>query len=133
MKALDKATAINEFERWLTSKKISDRKREANKETEAVLIEAIEDGNLIVNDDNTLILKLIWGTSEGNGVNELTFKNRLTVGERQSATKGIKADDGEGRLIGYIAALTDQPVGVIKKLESGEDYERASSIAIYFL
>ncbi len=133
MKALSNESAVQDFEKWLDSKRIKDRKRESNKDAEAVLVEAIEDGDLVVNEDNTLTLKLIWGTAEGNGVNELTFKNRLTVGERQTSTKGIKADDGEGRLISYIAALTDQPVGVIKKLESGEDYERAGAIATYFL
>jgi hypothetical protein len=133
MKKVNLESAQADFTKWLDSKRISERKREANKDAEAVLIEAFEAGELVLNDDGTLSLLLIWGTNDGEGVKELNFKNRLTVGERQIATKGIKADDGEGRLIGYIAALTDQPVGVIKKIESGEDYERASSIAIYFL
>jgi len=125
--------AVKDIERWLDAKKIKDRKREQNADSEAVLVDAIMDGDLIVNDDNSLTLKLIWPTAEGQGVSTLTFKSRLTVGERQEATKGIKPTDAEGRLIGYVAVLTDQPVGVIKKLESGEDYERASSIAVYFL
>lgn len=124
--------ARREIAQWLDVKRVSARKREQYKDQEDVLTEAIMAGDLVVG-DNGLELNLLFPTNDGEGVKVLKFKNRLTVGERQATTKGVAANDSEGRLIAYIAALTDQPVGVIKKLESGEDYERASSIAVYFL
>lgn len=124
--------ARREIGGWLDIKRISERKREQYKDQEDILVEAITTGDLIVTDGG-LQLTLLFPTNDGEGVSVLKFKNRLTVGERQATTKGVAANDAEGRLIAYIAALTDQPTGVIKKLESGEDYERASAIAVYFL
>lgn len=124
--------ARREFSGWLDAKRISERKREQYKDQEDILVEAIMAGDLVV-EEKGLLLKLLFPTNDGEGISVLNFKNRLTVGERQATTKGVAANDAEGRLIAYIAALTDQPAGVIKKLESGEDYERASAIAVYFL
>jgi len=133
MKKVSQDQAILDFEKWLEARRINERKREANKATEETLVGAIVDGLLIVNEDNTLTQVLVFPTNGGEGVKELKYAYRLNAGQRQEATKGIDAKDGEGRLIGYIAALTDQPKGVIKKLESGDDYDIATSIAVYFL
>lgn len=129
--SIDQATL--DFEKWLIARKISDRKRETHKDHEEILIGAISDGLLVVNEDNTLTQTLIFPTNEGEGVKTLDYSLRLNAGQRQNATKSIDAKDGEGRLIGYIAALTNHPLGVIKKLESGEDYDIATAIAVYFL
>ena len=134
MKKVNHDQAVKDFENWLEFRRVNERKRESNVDSEIVLVEAIEDGRLIVNDDFTLTLNLVWPTGEDErGVSQLIFKPRLTAGQRQDATKGVSPKDSEGRLIGYISALTDQPMGVIKKLESGDDYDTASSIAVYFL
>ncbi len=133
MKKVSQDQALLDFEKWLEARRINERKREANKATEETLVGAIMDGLLIVNDDNTLTQVLVFPTNDGEGIKELKYAYRLNAGQRQEATKGIDAKDGEGRLIGYIAALTDQPKGVIKKLESGDDYDIATSIAVYFL
>ena len=132
--SISEEIAIQDMERWLKSKRISAKKREANEDAEKIIIGGIQDGRLIVNENNTITMKLIWPTGEnGNGVNTMTFKNRITVSDRNQANKGVKAGDGDGRVQGTIAVLTDQPIGVIKKLDAGEDYETASAIAVYFL
>lgn len=133
MNKISEDQATRDFEKWLEFRRINDRKREANEANEKTLIGAIMDGNLIVNEDGTLTQKLIFPTADGAGIKELNYSGRLNAGQRQAATKGVDAKDIEGRLIGYIAALTDQPLGVIKKIESGDDYDIATSIAVYFL
>ena len=62
----------------------------------------------------------------------LVFKPRLTVGQINAKMKGVKASDVDGRLVGYIAALTAQNTGVIAKLDA-EDNKVAQSIVMFFL
>jgi len=126
--------AQNDFNKWAEARRIGEKKREGNLGSEETILEAITDGDLVINEDNTMELKLVWPIiGDGDGVKSLDFKFRLTAGERQEAMKGISANDGEGRLIGLIAQLTNQPKGIIKKLESAPDFDRATSIAVYFL
>lgn len=122
-----------EIEKWLKAKRVTPRMRKKNEQAEETLIGAIQDGYLVLNDDLTLTQKLIFPTKEdGTGVNDLKFKLRMSVDERSTATKGYRPDDGDGRMIGYIAHLCGTARGIIGKLDS-VDFEIAQSIAIYFL
>ena len=46
--------------------------------------------------------------------------------------KGVKSGDSDGRIVGYIAALTDQPSGIITSLDT-EDNSLAQQIVAFFL
>ena len=134
MKLISKDTAAQEFNKWATQKRLSERVINDLEGAQAIILAAFEEGTLVLIEDFTLTQKLIWPTGEdGNGVAELIYKFRMTVGQRSAAAKGIKPTDAEGRLAAYVAALTDQPRGVINKLDGGDDYSLASSIANYFL
>lgn len=134
MQKVSEEQAREDFKKWLDSKKISNKKRASNIEAEDIIVEAIQEGMMVVTDENKIILSLLFPIESGNtSIPSLSFKSRLTVGQKHQAAKGIKPDDGEGRLLTYIAALSDSPAGVIRSMESGDDYERASAIAVYFL
>lgn len=133
--------ALQELQNWYDRKKFSRTKLKAvafseNPESptaQDILTDAISEGALVINEDGSLSLQLEFPTLDGEGISELKFKARMTLGEKTEATKGLKPDDGEGRLIAYIAKLTNQPQGVIKALDAGVDFERAGAIAVYFL
>jgi len=134
MSTISNEQAKQEFNQWLDSKKISARKRESNEGAEEIIIDAIMDGAMVINEDKTIDLKLLFPIEQGNmNVDSLSLKHRLTVGQKNQAVKGLKPDDGDGRMLAYIAALSSQPAGIIRQMESGDDYERASAIAVYFL
>ena len=76
-------------------------------------------------------MNLSWPIGDGGKINKLVFKPRLTVGEIHNNLKGIKSNDTDARIYAYIAALTDQPIGVIRSLDT-EDYRVASSIVVFF-
>lgn len=136
MSKLNKEQATKEFKEWLDTKKVSEKKRIANEGFQDTIVDAIMDGDMIINEDKTIDLKLkfpIINTSGKEAFSSLIFKHRMTVGERSAACKGVKAEDGEGRIIGYVAALSSMTRGEINKLDSGEDFERASALAVYFL
>ena len=127
--------ARKDFENWVSPKKLPKKKLEENAEHADVIIDGIMDGSIVINEDNTLTLNLIWPTTEDeNGVSKLEFKkHRMKFADGQRATKGLKPDDADGRLLAFVSFLTDQPVGVIKNLAYGSDLTRASSITVYFL
>jgi hypothetical protein len=96
------------------------------------LIKAISTGNLVVNDDLTLLQKLKTPIGEGGAIREFKFKNRLSAGELQKASVGVKAGDMEGRFIGLIGVLSANTRAVVSNLDS-RDYKIAQSIALFFM
>lgn len=128
-------TAIQDFERWLDYKKVKNKKRADNKEQEEVIVDAIMDGSLIVEKDCYIEFKLDFPLE--NEKNEPTFesfkfKPRIKVFELNSKLKGVKSSDVDGRIVAYIAAVTGQNAGIIKKLDT-QDYNICQAVIMYFL
>jgi hypothetical protein len=99
------------------------------------LVDNIEAGYLTVNDDNSLTYKLKVPIENEDGEvarEELKFKPRITVRDRNKYMKGIKPTDSEGRQIALVAALTGENKGIISHLYD-EDWEVCSAIMLYFL
>ena len=127
--------ATQEFEKWLEYKKVKSRKREVNKDQEEILIDAISNGNLVVTDEFNLSYELEFPIKNEDGdisLGVLTFKPRLRVSDINSKMKGVKSNDVDGRVLGYIAASTNQNTGLLKRLDM-EDYGICQAVIMYFL
>ena len=129
-----KELAQEEFEKWATAKKIKQSARDSYKSIEEKIVESISEGILILNEnlewEHTLEFPI-----EGAGITStslLTYKLRLSTGVLNVAFKGIKPDESDERLVAMIAALTGEPKGIIKALDTSTDYSLASCIATYF-
>lgn len=121
--------ATKDIERWLDSKRISERNRTRQKDEIESLISGVCDGILIVNEDATITQKLLFPI---NGTSELKFKNRITDTQLRPYLKNIPATDIYAQLTGYIAALTETLGGVISLLDT-EDRRYARAIALFFM
>ena len=134
MSKISKEVAQQEFNKWAEAKKISDTKRESNKDCEEEILNAIMEGHLTLTEENEWKYKLKFhlGKGEMNIVNELTFKLRLTINELNSVSKGLKPSDVEGKLIAYLSAITGESIGLLKTLDT-VDYSTVSCIVAYFL
>jgi len=133
MGAVSKEQAQIEVTDWLDSKRVKAKKREKQKDTIETLVEAIEEGDLIFDQDTKVMtMKLAFGIGKDDNIKELNFKPRANVGEVNSYLKKVKTDDADGRLLCYVYALTGQPAAVIDCLDT-EDYALALSIAIFFM
>jgi len=123
-----------EIEKWLDFKKVKTQKRENNKEQLELITDAICDGTLVL-DDKTFVFthKLLFplGSGDSEKIKELTYKPRLMVRDINAKMKGVKANDPDGRIVSYIAALTDQPSGIITSLDT-EDNSLAQQIVQFF-
>lgn len=124
--------AKKEIEGWLEYKKISNSKREAYKENIETLVNAVVDGIITVDDKFNLTHTLKFKTDGDAPIEKLIYKPRISIRDVHANLNGVKPSDADGRLVAYVAALTGQPKGVIKALDT-EDYAIGQAIAIFFL
>ena len=127
--------AESEVNKWLDHKKVKDKKRENLQDQIDVMVDAIIDGSLVLDQDFKFTHTLSFPIKNANGeitVKSLTYKPRLSVKEINSRMKGVKANDADARVVGYIAALTDQPAAVLTSLDT-EDNSLSQAFATFFL
>lgn len=121
---------------WLDARRIKPKKREEKKESIEAIIEAVEDGVLIIDPETNKINQILDFPIENNDgvvtVKELVYKPRMSVLERDKGIKGVKPDDGFGLVHGYISAMTDQPKQVLKNLDM-QDYNVCQNLANLFM
>jgi polyhydroxyalkanoate synthesis regulator phasin len=133
MSVVSREIAEQEVGKWLDFKRVSERRRKDLADTIDALVDAVEDGSLTLEEGMKFkqTLKFPIKTNDTETA-ELTFKPRITVGEVQTKLKGVKATDTDERLNAYMSALTGQPMGVIKALDT-DDQRTGLAIAVFFL
>lgn len=124
--------AETEIKKWLDYKKIGPTKQEANKENIKTLTEAISEGVLRITEDFEIIHTLKFPIKEEIETTELKYKPRIAVKTIHQYMVGVKSDNGDGRILAYVAALTGKPKAVLTNLDL-EDYSICTAIAIFFL
>jgi hypothetical protein len=132
MNVVNKETATREVESWLDFKKVGAKRRETYKENIDTLVSSIEEGVLSLSENKEFIHELKFALNGEVPISTLKYKPRITVESVQMHMQGVKSSDLQGMICAYVAALTTQPKGVIKHLDT-EDQSIAQSIAIFFL
>lgn len=133
MSKVSREAAEQEVNNWLDFKKVNAKKRETFKENIDILVDAISDGNLVIDDkDFVFTHTLKFPLGEGDSVRELKYKPRVKVSTIHVCLQNVKAGDADGRICGHIAALTGIDRNIIKQQDT-EDYEIGRSIAVFFL
>lgn len=123
-------TASEDVTRWLDAKKISEKKRQALSTMSDNMIDAIMEGKLIVEDDNTLTQILDFPDA---GTEKLSYKLRISPIDLEGPKKLVKGDSWDDNLTRTIMAITNTNVNVVRKLDSSTDRAIAESIATFFL
>jgi len=130
MQKVSEKIAREDFERWFESKRLGSSFRSGSYEViEKQMIDAICDGSIIINEDNTITLKLSWPLTQPNQIDELIFVHRMQTGAIQARTKIAKTQ--EEKLLYTIAALTNNEGGIIRALDPS-DFSNAGCVASYF-
>jgi hypothetical protein len=134
MGTVAREVAEKEFDRWFESKKLPNTRREG-KDAESIvneIVNAIEEGYLVVSDENEMIYSLKFPVGNADKqIDKLTFVNRISAGTLQAKTNYVKSDDQQGRSIATIAALTGEVGGTIRALDS-VDFGLAMSITVFY-
>lgn len=130
---VDFETANKEFKRWAEAKRIPNKALQKHEEDAESIIEAIQYGYLMLDDDLNFVHKLAFPLKGDTEVTELKYKFRVSKGELSASTRGLRADNLIGDMATcYISCLTDQPRGIIRALDS-TDSGLAEHIAAFFL
>jgi hypothetical protein len=129
MEKIAREVAAAEVEKWLDKKNVSQNKRESFKDHIDVLVDAVSEGALSINDECIFTQKLNCPVGDTTHLNYRLRLNRLLV---TPYMKGVKASDGDGRIVAYTAALTDIPKNIISALDT-EDQRISDSIAVFFV
>ena len=131
--ALD--VAKKEAQKWLDHKRIKPKKREALSDQIDTIVDGISDGSLILEKNHNFTYTLSFPLKNSDGeetVKTLTFKPRISVKEITARMKGVKSNDADARVLGYIAALIDQPSALLSEMDT-EDNSIAQAFATFFL
>lgn len=133
MSAVSLEVAEKDVNSWLNYKKLSTAKKEDKKDAIKKLIALIAEGKITL-DPDTFILKheLCFEVGETAKIQKLEYKPRINVGELQNNLRGVDVmEDMTGYMVAYGAALTGQPKGIIKLLDT-EDFTVVQTIAGFF-
>lgn len=134
-KKITREQAEAEVTAWLDKKKIFQSTRERLEDNVELLIDAIQEGTLVLNQDDwkfTHTLLHPFGSDESAKITSLVYRSRLNDKLLKPCVQGVKANDADGRLLAYIAALTDQSRGLLESMDS-VDKKIAMAIAVFFL
>jgi hypothetical protein len=129
--AVSLEVAKAEIDNWLEYKRISGTKAESQKDAIEMMVSAVQEGNLTLNEDFSLTYALKFPIGESEDITEFKFKPRVSRGDLQRFTAKVKPSDIDGRIDAYICALTNQLRAIVTKLDS-EDSGICQAIAGFF-
>lgn len=132
MSKVERSVAEQEIEEWLDKKKVLASVRELNKDSIDLLVDVICEGHMVKKDNGELDYTLLHPFGEEEKVDRLTFKPRLNDKMLKPFLNGVKTNDGEGRLLAYIAALTNTQRAILENMDS-VDKKVAMAVVIFFL
>jgi hypothetical protein len=129
--SIDVATA--DVKRWMDHKRIAEKRRAELVSAQEIMVNAIMDGSLILEDDMKWKHTLIFPIEGEVGVSEIKYKSRLTDMDIEPYRKIVKGSDFDSQMKQVKLALTNKPVGVINALDSSTDKQISDAIALFFV
>lgn len=123
--------AEKEIESWLDYIETGRKKKEAGADLKEILVDAVMDGILVLNEDKTLTQKLKFPLGEKEEVKILTYKPRVKLQTMRVCTQGIKNTDALGLQAGVISALTGTDRNIINQMEM-VDFNIGQAISVFF-
>lgn len=108
------------------------------KDTLKTFVKCLQSGSLILGSDGTATYTLRYPiTVEDKGkevptVKELKFKARLKYKNVKSILRSVPADDSEGRILAYAAALTGCPMRTLEEMVIS-DLNKVQLLVVFFI
>jgi hypothetical protein len=122
--------AEQEVNEWLDFKKVSPSKREEKKDDIKNIIDAVENGTLVLDKEKlTFEYSLLFPLNE---LEKLTLTPRVNAGKIQQAMIGVKSDDLYGMFNVYISVMVNKPKELLKSFDA-EDYNLLRRVAGFFM
>lgn len=123
--------AQNEFNAWLDYKKVSNSKRESLKDVADEILDAIQDGHLVIDTDTYEIVYTLKFPPEKGDLKEIKFQARVSTGIIDSKLRGVALNDAPGRVRAYACAITGLVPNDFRVLDTA-DWSIVSDVVAYF-
>ena len=123
--------AEQELEAWVLAKCGQKRVDKTDRGTVDILVESMQEGNLILHDDETVTYKCKY-TYGNDQTLEVKFKKGLKYKELKAYLKGIRQDDSMELNLAYLAGLTKTSKKVLEELDM-YDITRLTSLMSFFV
>lgn len=136
MSKVDITMAQETVASWLDSKKISETKRTKQQMMIENLVEAVAEGQLVLDDNGNWEQHLLFPIKDEHGTDvhkTIKYKSRITDLDLVAPNKAIKGLTFADELNKAILALTKLPVNCVLSLDRSTDKQVAESIACFFL
>ena len=131
MTAISRIQAEEEVNSWLDFKRVRLSKREENEQHVSGMIECVEEGIFIINDDQSITFKVLFPDCLGD-TEELIFKPRITDDEISRHLKKMDRKDANIYILARKAALTGVNTSILKKMDT-EDSSISDHITAFFI
>lgn len=142
MEVVSQEVAQKEIDSWLDFKKVKSEKRTEKDKAKQIkeLVDLLCAGDLVLNPEtfeftHTLLFPIEPKVKSGESATKtavLKYVPRVNVSKVQQHMTGVKGDDLHGMILAYGAAITGQPKGLLKELDS-EDYRILQAVAVFFM
>lgn len=129
---ISKEQATSEFTKWLDHKKVSQTRRETQKNATKVCVEAIMDGALIVEKDFKLKQVLKWEIGEEKKITSVTYKTRISTKELNNTLRKSGAQTSDEQLLAAASAASNLTYGTLELLDT-EDSAITKAIGYFFM
>lgn len=132
---VSREVAEADINKWLDANKVRKSVRVKYADTINVMIEAVEDGMLLVLSDCSLqhVLMFPIETEDGNIVcRDLAYKLRFKVADLSAQLNQLNASNPVEVTQAYVCALTGQAKAIIGKMDI-RDYKLAQCVASFFM
>lgn len=132
---IDPVTAGEDAARFIESRDFSPNRKKEIEPLIKVLIEAIQFGYVIVNDDDSITQKFRKPicNSDGKAVLEnLKYEARVKTGAINDAMQKLQPHTAVAQIVTYASIHTGKPIEIINKVNSGYDRTVLESISTLF-
>lgn len=127
--------AQQEVDKWLNAHKIRKTVREKNASYIATLTDAMIDGLLVLNEDNSFSQTLLFPIQDEDGVVKvanLNFKYRFKVRELSREVEGINPNNPIELTVSFVSALSCISRPLVLSMDYS-DYKISSAVASFFI
>lgn len=129
--AITKEIATEEVNGWLDYKRVRPSKRQEKEDHVQGMIECVEDGIFVINEDFTITFNVLWPEEIGN-IKTLTFKPRISDREIDNYYKRLDKKSTTSFILARKAALTGINTTILMNMDT-EDSTIADHITAFFL
>lgn len=122
-----------EVKKWLESLGVDEEKQNDTYISAVIkgIARSISEGLLVINDDGTLVQKLLEPLGEKGVTSTITYSGRYRIGDYHEKMQKISSGDTLAAMFAKLSVLSNLPELMFKKMIK-QDWDVAANITVFF-